>query len=89
MNEVLFETENYKITVGKSQFVFTAPEVSPDLYIVTNKRTGIVEAENRVLGTAIGWCKHIDGLLVEAEKSAAKPDALDEIPDAGPATIPV
>jgi hypothetical protein len=84
---LIYETKNYKVVTGQSDFVQTGPDTKPTLYLIVNKETNIVEAENRVLGQTITWCRHMQNLYENSAENKA--DALVEIPDAGPPTMPL
>lgn len=59
----IFETDNYAVKVGPSEFT----DVKADMYLLVNKTTGVIEAEHRVLGYAKSWCKEFETILKESE----------------------
>lgn len=83
--DALFETDNYYISVAESPFVVMEGK-SPSMYVILNKGTGVCEAEHRILGTAIEWCKHIQHLLDESH-GPTKAGIMDSIPTAGPPSL--
>jgi len=63
--EVLYETNTYKISVGKS-LDFDGPTPGRLLYQVINKNTQVVEREDFALASAIQTANVLDEQLVEA-----------------------
>lgn len=59
----LFENNNYQIEIGPSQVLEDAT-----VYLVRNKRTNVIEAEDSMLPRVVDYARQLDEAVVELEQ---------------------
>lgn len=55
---LIYENNNYTVEVGESNLI-----EDYKVYVVKNKRTGIVEAEDPMLPKAVDYAQQLDGAM--------------------------
>lgn len=59
-NEVIYDNNNYQVEIGPSQVLEDAI-----VYLVRNRRTNVVEAEDSMLPRVIDYAKQLDEAVEE------------------------
>lgn len=83
-NEIVYETEDYKIVLGESVWKNDITPPGCPCYLVINKRTGVSEGEGVILSRAIQYAltlqEELDTILDRGAMKANKPARLLKFP---------
>jgi hypothetical protein len=64
MLDSIYENNNYYVVMGESQILQDA-----EVYLVRNKRTGVIEAEEQMLPKIIDYADQLDTALQELSEA--------------------
>jgi len=62
----IFENNNYQVEIGPSQVLEDA-----NVYLVRNKRTQVIEAEDSMLPRVVDYARQLDEAIIELEQEGS------------------
>lgn len=75
----IHETEHYRVVVGVPVHKRKDDVVGYE-YLIVNKATEVIEAENRVLAYAKAWCTQFEELLATFEETQTAKQVTNPLP---------